>query len=388
MRSFPVCILQDLHKDQHILTQDSDTRLLTWFSPCVWGDADGYTTIRRFYHETAVGRAIVNGFWWALGNDVKGLNNYDSHSEVKKLTPWSNPMFTASSFSILNFPTNFFDLLKNGTVNVHIADIVRLSPHKVHLSNGTQLKTDVLCCATGWKHIPPLKFLPEGIEKELGLPHIPSDDDSEEPVWKSELVHRADQEILTRFPRLKDQPIQNKNLKPITETKGVSATDKMSDPATPLTPFTLYRLTVPPSARFLRTRDIAFAGFLMSFSTIPIAPIQSLWICAYMDDELSTKVVPSPKSLLDNNVDSSNEGGKTMEEIRYETVLYSRFGKWRYPAGHGAQFPDFIFDAQPYMDMLIADLGLKVHRKKGMLAEWLEPYGIEDYPAWWPSGQL
>lgn len=46
-------------------------------------------------------------------------------------------------------------------------------------------------------------------------------------------------------------------------------------------------------------------------------------------------------------------------------MLYARFGKWRYPAGHGEQFPDFVFDALPYVDLLVGDLGLSVHRKGG-----------------------
>lgn len=51
-----------------------NTRLLTWFSPCIWGFADGYTRIRRFWHETSIGRTITRAFWWVLTNDVVTLN--------------------------------------------------------------------------------------------------------------------------------------------------------------------------------------------------------------------------------------------------------------------------------------------------------------------------
>jgi hypothetical protein len=38
-----------------------------------------------------------------------------------------------------------------------------------------------------------------------------------------------------------------------------------------------------------------------------------------------------------------------------------------------------VFDAVPYMDMLLKDVGLRSHRKSGRIAEWTEPYGPEDY---------
>lgn len=342
------------------------TRLLTWFSPCIWGCADGYTGIRKFWHGTAIGRVITRAFWWVLGNDIVTLNQYDKHPEMVKLKPWTDSFFHGSSFSILNYDTNFFDLVKDGTVKVHIADLIRLSARTIHLSDDTSFDTDLLLCATGWKHVPPLRFLPEGIEKELGLPHTPTDD---EPIWKTDLVHRADEEILTRFPRLRDQPTQKAPV-PLSETTGVSTRSKDEvDPSNPtrLTPYTLHRFMVPPSPHFLETRDIAFAAFIMNFSTALYNHTQALWITAFFDGDLPASVIP--------------ELGDTgaLESLRYGTILHNRFGRWRYPAGHGGQFPDFVFDALPYLDLLVGDLGLKVHRKKGWLAEITEPYGPEDY---------
>ncbi|KAK3378900.1 hypothetical protein B0T24DRAFT_521919 [Lasiosphaeria ovina] len=356
------------------------TRMLTWFSPCVWGDADGYTKTRGFYHGTAVGRAITNAFWSVLGGDVITLNKYDAHPETKKLKPWSEAMFTASSFSILNYPTNIFDLVRDGTIRVHIADVVRLSPRTVHLSDGSQVETDAMCCVTGWKHVLVVKFLPEGVDRELGLPHAPGDD-ATEPLLKAEAVDRADREILARFPRLKSQPVQNKNMKPLLATDGLSTTDKIN-PSTPLTPYTLYHFIVPPSTRFLQARDIAFAGVLMNFNTPVIAHAQSVWISAYFNNQLSAQVVPpvvGNSAAAPGSEDTDGSTVKTIDELRYETVLHARFGKWRYPAGHGAQFPDFVFDALPYVDLLLRDLGLPIYRKAGWLAEATEPYGPEDY---------
>ncbi|KAK3899399.1 hypothetical protein C8A05DRAFT_36991 [Staphylotrichum tortipilum] len=342
------------------------TRMLTWFSPCVWGAADGYPGIRRFFHGTALGRAITNAFWFILGNDVLTLNKYDAHPETKKLKPWSQAMFVASSFSILNYPTDIFDLVRDGTVHVHIADVTRLSAQTVHLSNNTTLPTDALCCVTGWKHLPPVTFLPAGIDAELGLPHTPSSS----TLFTPSALSTADDEILISFPRLRAQPVQNANLQPLLSTPGLSSTDALT-PSTPLTPWALYRFMVPPSARLLQKRDVAFAGVLLNFSTFLVAHAQAVWLTAYFADELPARVLPPARE--------GRELVKTVEEVRKETVLHARFGRWRYPAGHGVQFPDFVFDALPYVDLLVGDLGLRVHRKGGWLAEVTEPYGPEDY---------
>ncbi|KAF7543929.1 hypothetical protein G7046_g9901 [Stylonectria norvegica] len=336
------------------------TRMLTWFSPCSWGAADGYVATRNFYHGSIIGRAIVNRFWAILAGDVFALNQYDAHPETAKLKPWSQAMFVASSLSILNYDTPFFDLVKDGKVKVHIADITGLSERSVHLSDGTALETDALCCATGWKHVPPIKFLPEGIASDLGIPHTPS----ATSFPPAELVEKIDQEILTQFPRLKDQPVQNKKMQPLLANRGISTSDAIN-PSTPLTPYNLYHFIAPPSEKFLATRDVAFAGILMNFTVSTIAHAQSLWINAYFDGAIPS--LPSP---------TSAEG---VAEFKHEAVLHSRFCKWRYPAGYGDKYPDFVFDAVPYLDLLMGDLGLKIYRKGGLVAEATSPYGPEDY---------
>ena len=146
--------------------------MLTWFSPCIWGDADGYAGIRGFLHGTAFGRSIVNTFWKVLSSDVKQLNGYSSHPKTAKLTPWTSAMFTGASFSILNYDSNFFDIIKSDMVDIHIADVDHLSPGMVHLVDGTSFQADAILAHTGWKQLPPMKFLPEGIISELGIPHM------------------------------------------------------------------------------------------------------------------------------------------------------------------------------------------------------------------------
>ncbi|KAJ8121622.1 hypothetical protein O1611_g10054 [Lasiodiplodia mahajangana] len=161
-----LCFTRDIFFDLII-----DMRFLTWFSPCIWGDADGYSTIRNFYHGTAIGRTIVDGFWKVLGSDVITLNKYDSHPDTAKLKPWTEAMFTGASFSILNYEQDILELIKGDMIDVHVGEVDHLSPGKVHLADGTEFESDVFLANTGWKHVPPIKFIPEGIEKELGIPH-------------------------------------------------------------------------------------------------------------------------------------------------------------------------------------------------------------------------
>ncbi|KAL1980356.1 hypothetical protein VTN96DRAFT_4259 [Rasamsonia emersonii] len=332
------------------------TRFLTWFSPCVWGDADGFAGIRRFLHGTWLGRKIVDAFWGILAKDVIQLNGYDKHPETKKLKPWFSPFWVASGLSIFNYPTDIFDYVRDGTIKVHIADVTHVSPKTVHLSTGEALPSDALICCTGWKSTPPLKFLPEGIDRELGLPWSPD-------VLDEELVKDADEEILRRFPRLRDQPASNPRYKPLSSNAAAEAPH----------PFRLMRFMVPPG--MIQDRSIVFLGITMTINVSIIAQTQALWATAYLDDKLDVKPAVT-RSVASKAADPDPDPDS---DLQWETAMHTQFGKWRYPGGFGRQHPDFVFDAIPYVDLLLTDLGLRAHRKRGRLAEMFEPYGPEDY---------
>ncbi|KAK6594796.1 flavin-binding monooxygenase-like protein [Botrytis cinerea] len=266
-----------------------NTRILSWFSPCIYGDYDGYGTVRSWLHGTVAGRWFVDKYWANSGNEIKTVNGYDKHPETAKLKPWTDSFYVGAMLSILNHNTDIFELVRKGAISVHIGDIVNLSANTVSLSNGEKIQTDAFVCATGWKHTPPLEFLPRGID--LGLPHTPG---SEEPT---DLIKRADAEILSKFPKLKDEPL---------------------------------------------------ATFMAQF--------QALWATAFFNNKVS---IPS--------------------DVEYQTVLHSRFGKWRYPSGYGARHPDSVFDGLPYYDMLLKDMGLRSHRKSSWFWEIFEPYSAKDY---------
>ncbi|KAJ5556263.1 hypothetical protein N7494_000178 [Penicillium frequentans] len=303
------------------------TRALTWFSPCPFGDQDGFQPIRYFLHQTAIGRWIVHNFWHALGSDVIARNEYDSHPDTRKLKPWASPFWVASGLSIHNYETSFFDLIKNGSIRVHEAKIDRLTEKEVHLSSGKSCPADVLICATGWNKRSSVKFL----NCDLGIPGSSSE--------QQNLYQQADEKILGDFPDLLSQPSLRYEPKP-------------SDP------LRFYRFMVPVSS--YQHRNIAFAGAVSTVSTSTCASIQGLWISAFFDGSLKRPAA-------------------TPAEVIKEAVLHSQWGIWRYPCGYSRSLPDLAFDVLPYFDLMIRDLGLRHHRKSSPWAELVECYKPKDY---------
>ncbi|EAU32657.1 predicted protein [Aspergillus terreus NIH2624] len=337
------------------------TRFLTFFSPCIWGDADSNTAIRRFLHTSWLGRKLVDAFWAVLANDVITANAYDAHPETAKLKPWISPFWIAAGLSILNYPTDFFALVRDGRVRIHIAHITRLSDHAVHLaSTDTPLASDALIAATGWQATPNIDFRPASLPTTLGFPWAPDS-------LPEELTAAADAEILRRFPRLRDQP------EPATPAPYAPLAD--TAPAAARHPFRLARFMVPPG--LATARSIAFMGLTMTINTTMVAQAQALWIAAYFGGALT----PTPRETCPADLREKLCGGSLGDgvdvDLLWETALHSQFGVHRYPGGFGRRNPDFVFDALPYVDLLLGDVGLDICRKGAM--RWFEPYGVEDY---------
>ncbi|KAL5050993.1 hypothetical protein BDW71DRAFT_203038 [Aspergillus fruticulosus] len=390
------------------------TRLLTFFSPCIWAEQGAEDALgnkaRAFLHGTWLGRKITDSFWKVLGDDVVALNKFDSHPEVKKLQPWISPFWVASGLSILNYPTNFFDLVTEGKVRIHVDHITHLSEGTVHLDGSPALENvSALVVATGWSPTPNITFNPPTLPSRLGFPN------AADPL-PSSLVGAADAEILRRFPRLTDRPTHNSPAKyePL-------AADAQTESQS-LHPYRLTRFLVPASD-LAQERSVAFMGVAMTINTPLLAQTQALWISAFFSgkiqlDRIATeKCPPELVALLEKTSTSAATPGPAPTETDnktpsatataiepasepsterqdsgyyntlYETALHTQFGVHRYPGGLGRRNPDFVFDAIPYVDVLLKDLGLSGRRKEGgFLDRWLQPYGVEDYvgivPEW------
>ncbi|KAL2842888.1 hypothetical protein BJY01DRAFT_216186 [Aspergillus pseudoustus] len=325
-------------------------RGLGWFSPCIWVS----NPIRNFLHATWLGRVIVRLFWASLEWDMLKVNRFNDHEETAKLRPWVNPMWVATAVGILNFPSDLFSLIREGLVKVHIADVERLEPHTVVLSNNSsrssssstsgggdnRLDTRALILCTGWKASTGIRFLPEGIEQELGLPW------AADPIDQA-LVRQARKDICTRLPMLRTFP----------ESKGraYTALTDDSNEETILHPFRLARFIVPPG--LWDDHSIAFLGTVTTFSTSIVTEVQALWALVYLNHGRELRY------------HRAHLRGEDREAMIRETALDTEFCALRSPADNGARNAAFIFEVMPYLDRLLGDLGLRTVRK----------------PSWWEN---
>ncbi|KAL2826911.1 hypothetical protein BJY01DRAFT_241271 [Aspergillus pseudoustus] len=360
------------------------TRLLTWFSPCIWSDAQaegaGGTRLRRFLHATWLGRKVVDTFWSILGNDVVTLNKFDSHPETKKLKPWISAFWVASGLSILNYPTNFFDLVtKTDKVRIHTDHITSLAENgTIHLANSPDLlNIDALIVASGWKPTPEIDIRPKNLPSQLGYPSAP------DPLPAS-LISAADAEILRRFPRLKTRPVV---ARPGAATYAPLAEDAQSETQA-LHPYRLTRFIVPVDGKLARERSVAFVGVPMTINTALVAQTQALWVAAFLSgrlalESIATETCPDAvAAVLEKTAGAADSGSGSAgaNNVLWETALHTQFGFHRYPGGLGKRNPDFVFDAIPYVDVLLRDLGVgRVRKESSGWKRFIEPCGVEDY---------
>lgn len=161
-----------------------------------------------------------------------GLNGiHEKDEEVGKVRPWYKLLWSGCSLSVENYLTDFREMVRRGRGRVHVADVMRLSAKTVQLSNGKRSIVEALLYATGWRHKPTIKFVPEGLDAELGLPHH-----SDQP---DKLMAKADAKVLFRLLRLGDQPTLNPHLKPLQESKQTPI-------GHPNRPCLLYHFMIPP----------------------------------------------------------------------------------------------------------------------------------------------
>jgi thioredoxin reductase len=326
------------------------TRFFGFMSPCPWARTTGLEGwLRSFLHRTWLGRKIVNAFWGVLGEDAIALTKLDAHPETKKLRPWRGAFEVGNALSIHNYPTNFWDLVREGKIKILIDEIDNLYGEKqVVLKSGKVLEVDAVVCATGWQQGYTFKFKPEGLEKELGVP-------SSLPLISGEsaLIQKTEAELYVQFPYLKERDTSRTG-HPDPSLRYAQQPDSMQQP------YRLCRFITPPST--LPDRNIAFAGALHCLGTFPCAYIQSLWITSYFDGSMSLPSSSPP-------------------QIKKETYRNTQYCVISGAMSYGRILPDLVFDSLPYFDTLLGDLGIEGRRKGGVLGlrECVKSYGPEDY---------
>ncbi|KAK5047538.1 hypothetical protein LTR84_006635 [Exophiala bonariae] len=339
------------------IQQIATTRLWTLFEPTIWnGEASGFSWARYLLHSTSLGRKFVSMFWKALDKIVHRANGYDNHPELQKLKPWSTTFWMGNSLGIHNYQQNWFDLVRKGRIHIHVADVTSLSGKGVHLSNGAVVNADTFVCCTGWEVLPPIKFIPETLTDELGLPSS--------AIQPSEVqVQHARAQILEAAPSLRAGP---RKVLPKSAAAPIRVHEHKNGAESTRSNYQLYRFLVPSSAKFFKHRNIAFIGSHLALNAITVAQAQALWITAFFNDKV--------ESLRHSNIDHA--------DVEYETILHTEYARLRHPgagSGAGERCPDLVFDGLLYTDSLLRDLGLEAHRKKSWWKELVQRYLPGDY---------
>ncbi|KAF2453310.1 putative dimethylaniline monooxygenase [Lineolata rhizophorae] len=277
--------------------------------------------LTRFLHNTNIGAKIFHLVWENIHRRAMRAANYDrsdgKSNGFHKLKP-DTSIFWQNDSTGINQRPDFFDTIAN---NVHVfrEDIERLSTDAIILADGTELDTDALIYATGWKQSHP--YIDDTLASDLGLPVSLEWDSRPNSTQRwDKLDKEAESTILQRFPVLAEPP----TVYPWRQTT---------------TPYRLHRTILP-----IHDHSIAFIGRVMMGNHFRNAEAQSLWAVAALDGALE----------LPSTEDMERDVAKTVSWCRKRYLSRGELGNW------------FYWDLIPYTDMLLEDLHLRSHRKSGL----------------------
>ncbi|KAL5465836.1 hypothetical protein PMIN06_000431 [Paraphaeosphaeria minitans] len=188
------------------------TRFFGYMSPCPWAEM------------------IMSIFWQILGDDVIQLNKLHNYPETEKLRPWWDASEAGNGLSIMNYPTSWFDLMRQGKIKIVIDEIEQFGNRiDVQVKSRETIKVDAVVCATGWKTGGGIEFKSEGLRYQLGL---------------------VTNEIYERYHFLKTRDTSRVH-HPDSALRFTAISQYVQQP------YRLHRFLVPPA--FLEQRSIGFA---------------------------------------------------------------------------------------------------------------------------------
>ena len=316
------------------------TRFVAWFSPCTFGGLDGSAWWRWLLHSTRIGRKVVSGYWSNVYNQALTEAGYLNHPNLKALLPDCEWFDVGTGLASLNYPTDILEFVRSGQVKVYREDISHLSDHTVNLKNGTTLRSDAFIASSGWEWRPTVTFKPDSLHASLGV--ASSEHTEEQKAFWSDMDNKADREIFSRFPILRSRPYPPRADEDVLAVAGKG--DRVQH-----SPTRLYRLIAPPLLAANGDRSLAFAGQGANISHTIKSAITGIWIYAFFNDKLA--------------IDPRRDLGE--EKVAYESALLQRWSYRRHTYGFGQRFVDFVWDAIPWNDVLLKDLGMNPRRKKG-----------------------
>jgi dimethylaniline monooxygenase (N-oxide forming) len=200
--------------------------------------------------------------------------------------------------------TELIDKIRNGDgVEVYRADIIRLDGRTLHLSDGTELETDVLIHATGYAAQQTIFSLEDAYELGLPVPFRRLPALEAKPGSYIQRSRQMDEEVLRRFPRLAQCP-----------SKYEQAT---------YTQYRLYRSILPLSLLEKQDRSLAFVGYLRGMGISVIADISALWAVAWLSGQMDLT--------------------RDLEEVELEVDFSNAFIRNRH-GKKGAETPTALFE--------------------------------------------
>ncbi|KAL6798798.1 hypothetical protein J3E68DRAFT_449546 [Trichoderma sp. SZMC 28012] len=301
------------------------------------------TFFGKFFYsgKNKLGTWLIGKFWSFATKKTKtgGLYADMTDENRQKLLPESDSaLFSAAGGAALHSCPKFISELSkpDGLLTVHRTRITSAQDQILYLSNGKTISCQALVFGTGWTSEDAL-FDPElGLSLGLPKPAVLEDDISTE-YWQK-LHTRADADILSLLPILKDSP-------------GRKTADV-------LTPYRLYRYMLPSSLAAADDHSLIFLGYLISIQTHILSEVSALWAICWLEN------------LVDLGI------SKNKEDIDYEIAKVNAFSFRK----NLSQEPSAGSGIQHFIDLLMKDMGLKPKRKGGLgIKDTFVPYRSQDY---------
>ena len=208
----------------------------------------------------------------------------------------------------------------------------------------TTLPVNAIIYCTGWDPTSSLFSAELAAELGLSLPGTQDGNDASRAVNDTSPRSHA---ITTQYPLLAHPPIGFLSRR------------------SPYTPFRLYKSIAPLTD--ITSPSMVFLGRLVVGNNFRVAEAQAVWAVAYLDGRITN---PSSKGQDTFNGEATEFRAKAEEEVG-QTIAWCQ---QRY-LNKGLIGCWFFFDAISYSDMLLSQLHLTSHRKKGWTGWWWDLFG-------------
>lgn len=86
--------------------------------------------------------------------------------------PWRGAFEIGTSLGVHNYPTNFYDLVREGKVKIVFDEVQRFQAGREVVLESGRMEVDAVVCATGWEVGNGMRWEPEGLEREVGVPTV------------------------------------------------------------------------------------------------------------------------------------------------------------------------------------------------------------------------